>query len=241
MANINVPGKPFLVRSTRDTLRIKWQTPVTRGFGWNVYAGIEGTGAPLPGPALNSAVLPTQTFLLALTDVAGNNPPGNDLEVAITSVNLTTGEESAQSILAEFNVDALDPGIPNRVLVGRSPSGAPMYLATDEDGRLYLSADTSLTINKCVLSNNQQTDVTVGTTAVDILAAPQIPAPLAARKMVIVQNRGNKEVLLGTSALQNHVVPAGGTRILTADEIAVGMWARVVSAPSVVLNVWEYN
>lgn len=136
MANTNVPFGLLLKRLEGSEVRVEWTASARNGYSWNIYAGIAGTGSPLPGPPLNSSPWGTQSYTFDLGDVAGNSPPGNNIEVAVTSINNTSGQESSQSALLPINVDAGDPGQPHRVIVGRAPSGEPTYLATDEDGTL---------------------------------------------------------------------------------------------------------
>lgn len=242
MANLNVPGRPRVARQGGAHVRLTWKTPATRGFRWNVYAAVAGVAAPLPGPPLNVAPIQAEFFTFSLTDVAGNNPPGNDLLVAITSVNEVNGQESAQSAILAVNVDAGDPCAQNRVIAGRSPSGQSTYLATDEDGRIFVSPDGDPipVTGDCPLTSHFQTDVTVTTTAADIINSPAIVAPLAGRKMIILQNRGNQSVFLGTATLQNHELKAGGSRVLKASEISLGMYARIAAGAGTTVNVWEF-
>jgi len=140
VSNTNVPQAPLLLSLEGDDVRIEWAAPARNGYSWNIYAGVEGTGSPIPGPALNAAPWGTQNFTFKLAAVAGNSPPTNNLEVAVTSVLLVNGQESAQSPLTAINVDAGDPAKPNHPTVGRAPNGDPTYLSTDENGVLNAAA-----------------------------------------------------------------------------------------------------
>jgi hypothetical protein len=58
--------------------------------------------------------------------------------------------------------------------------------------------------------------------------------------MVVLQNRGSATILMGDASTQNHLLPVDGIRVLTADEIALGVWARA-SAGTSTLNIWEFS
>lgn len=259
MANVNVPGKPRLQSVQNGEVRIDWVTPARNGFAWNVYASIAGVAQPLPGPALNATPVTSQSFRFNLESVAGNSPPSNDIQVAVTSVNLTSLQESAQSDLLVINVDAGDPAQPNLVTVGRSPSGQPTYLATDEDGFIRStlptggateaqqaaqlaeleSIDTRIA-NQDLFTTHKQTTYTLTAVPTDLTGAGgALTTPLAGRKSVEIQNRTGGAIFVGDATGQEHRINNNDSKPFFGCTAAVSIYGRTGSG-SGTITIWEF-
>jgi len=150
MANVNVPSGVSLDRLDGTTANISWSVGIRSGYRYNIYAAIEGTATPLPGPAL-VAGLHQQVGAISLVLVAGNSPPSNNILVTVTSVSDATSEESAQSATLLINAHSGEVvSSPSRVMAGRAPNGDPTFLATDMDGELTITTSSTLPPNAAV-------------------------------------------------------------------------------------------
>jgi hypothetical protein len=239
MANLLVPPQPQACQVYDRGAIIAWGLQrFPKGYTYNVYWEAGTFATPPAGALANLYESGLKATGASIRAGAGSVPiPINtNIYVAITSVT-PSGVESAQSDPLYISIDNAEHNPP--VAIARDDSGQPKTLLVDEDGNLVTDAAGGGGTT-CTLTLQQQTDVSVTTVAADILAAPQIPSPLANRKIVIVQNDSGQDVFLGTSTLQNHKLPTGGSRVLNADDISVGMHAKLAAGGPVTVNVWEY-
>jgi len=137
MANTNVPSRVTLQSLSEGQARIAWTAKAQRGYKWKVYAGVSGT-PPIAGPALTASPILADFLTLALANVPGFT--GQDsVFVAVTSVNDTNLQESAQSEILEIEISKGTPGSSETtLLVGMTPSGKSSYLSTTEDGHIVV-------------------------------------------------------------------------------------------------------
>jgi len=137
MANTNVPYRVTLQSLSEGQVRIAWTALAQRGYKWKVYAGVSGT-PPIAGPALNATPILSDFLTFALASVPGFT--GQDsVFVAVTSVNDTNLQESAQSEIIEVEISKGTPGSSETtLLVGMTPSGRSSYLSTTEDGHIVV-------------------------------------------------------------------------------------------------------
>lgn len=147
----------------------------------------------------------------------------------------TTTTISGSGLATEAKQDAqitilnsIDAGIPASLGATTAANSMPVALATDQLPLPILD----------ILVNSSQTDVPIGTSAVDVLQPPSIPVPLATRKVVVIQNNSNRDILVGNVTLQGHVVPKGGGLRSFSAGPTLSLYAKVTSGTST-LNVWE--
>lgn len=125
-------------------------------------------------------------------------------------------------------LNSIDAGIPASLGATTAANSMPVALATDQLPLPILD----------ILVASQQTDVPVGTVAADVLQPPAILIPLATRKVVVIQNNSNRNILIGDALNQNHVVPSGGGLRSFSAGSTLSLYARV-AVSTATLNVWE--
>ena len=152
----------------------------------------------------------------------------DDNGVLIVSTTPAAGVATEAKQDAQISIlNSIDGGIPGAL--GQSPSAGsmPVVLATEQVPLQVLD----------VVTLQQQLDVALTTVAIDVLQPPTL-SPIPTRKMVVLQNNSARDILLGDSAVQGHVIPRnGGVRAFSAGA-ALSLYARTATG-SATLNVWE--
>lgn len=199
MANTNVPSKPLLANFNGTEAYVKWSSPVSNGHTWIVYADTVGT-PPLAGPAYTSGLKrqeATVTFSLV-----GGYTPGASVYIAVSSVNLTTGEESSQSpvLLVQAAAGESDDDGGTIAFVARMPDGTPSTLAVDSSGALSVGGAPG-----GATAANQVTEITK-LTSIDGKTPALGQAAMAASTPVVLAS--NQSRVLTAESFTSAAVPA---------------------------------